>query len=86
MNFLLYGALVLAQLGTNGKQFAMKRCGSLAPGAFNSVCINMARSLICLIVSVFIWLIADGKGTTLTGHIIIILAGVSFFTFFFCYL
>ena len=76
LELLLYGALLLAQLGTSGKQFAMKKCGAAAPGPFNSVCINMMRSLICLTVSVIIWLIADGSGTTLLGHILIIVSGV----------
>ena len=54
----------------------MKHCGRLAPGPFNSVCINMARSVICLLVSIIIWLVADGSGTTFFGHVIIILAGI----------
>ena len=37
MNILLYGALLLAQAGTATKQYAMKRCGMLAPNAFNSI-------------------------------------------------
>lgn len=76
MELLLYGALLLAQAGTSGKQFAMKKCGGLAPGPFNSVCINMARSLICLAVSIFIWLLTGGGSTTLFGHVIIIISGV----------
>jgi drug/metabolite transporter (DMT)-like permease len=54
----------------------MKKCGALAPGAFNSVCINLARSLICLAVSLVIWLFAGGGATTLSGHVIIIAAGI----------
>ncbi len=76
MDFLLYGALLLAQAGTGVKQFAMKHCGRLTPGPFNSVCINMARSLICLAVSVIIWLWTDGVGTNLFGHVIIVIAGI----------
>ncbi len=76
MDILFYGALLLAQLGICGKQFAMKRCGGLAPGAFNSVCINLMRSLICLLVSLIIWLVTDGSTTTLFGHIIIIISAV----------
>ena len=37
MDLMLYGALLLAQAGTGAKQYAMKNCGRLAPGAFNSV-------------------------------------------------
>ncbi len=73
---MLYGALLLAQAGTSAKQFAMKKCGAVAPGAFNSACINLARSLICLAVSMAIWLFADGGGTTFFGHVIIIIAGI----------
>ena len=76
MDILLYGALLMSQLGTTGKQFAMKKCGRIAPGPFNSVCINMARSLICLIVSIFIWLITGGGTTTFVGHLIIIISGI----------
>ena len=76
MNFMLYGALLLAQAGTGAKQYAMKNCGRLAPGAFNSVCINLARSLICLAVSMMIWLFSGGGTTTAFGHAIIILSGI----------
>ena len=76
MDFLLYGALLIAQLGNTSKQYAMKKCGGLAPGAFNSVCINLARSLICLTVSMVIWLFTGGAATTLSGHVIIIIAGI----------
>ena len=71
-----YIALVLAQLGTSGKQYAMKNCGKLAPGPFNSVCINTMRALICLVVSLVIWLIAGGEVTTPFGHLIILLSGI----------
>lgn len=76
MNFMLYGALLLAQAGNSVKQFAMKNCGSLAPGAFNSICINLARSLICLVVSMIIWLFVGGGTTTFFGHVIIIISGI----------
>ena len=76
LEILLYGALLLAQSGTTGKQFAMKKCGRIAPGPFNSVCINMARSLICLLVSVVIWLATGGGATTFAGHLIIIISGI----------
>ncbi len=59
MDILLYGALVLAQLATNLKQFSMKRCGQKTPGAFNSVCINMMRAVICLVVGALIWIFTD---------------------------
>ena len=76
MDILLYGALILAQLATNVKQFTMKRCGQKTPGAFNSVCINLVRSVICLVVGALIWLFTDGNTTTLFGHIIIVIAGL----------
>ena len=76
MNFMLYGALLLAQVGTSAKQFAMKKCGKLAPGAYNSICINLLRSLICLAVSMIIWAFAGGGTTTVFGHVIIIISGI----------
>ena len=60
MDLMLYGALLLAQAGTSTKQFTMKKCGSIAPGAFNSVSINLARALICLAVSTIIWIFTVG--------------------------
>ena len=76
MELLLYGALLLAQAGTTAKQYAMKNCGRLAPGAFNSVCINLARAMICLAVSTVIWLCTGGGATNLMGHVIIILSAI----------
>ena len=76
MELLLYGALLVSQVGTATKQYAMKRCGALAPGPFNSICINFARSLICLAVSLIIFLIADGTGTTGLGVAISLTAGL----------
>jgi drug/metabolite transporter (DMT)-like permease len=71
-----YIAILLAQIGLNGKQYSMKKCGTLAPGPFNSICINTMRSVICIIVSLIIWLIADGKATTPFGHLIIAISAV----------
>ena len=83
MYIMFYGALLLAQVGTSAKQFAMKNCGRLAPGAFNSVCINLVRSLICLAVSMIIWLFTGGGVTTAWGHVIIMIAGIgTAFNFF----
>lgn len=76
MEILLYGALIVAQLGITGKQYAMKKCGSIAPGGFNSVCINLMRSLICLVVSLVIWLVMDANGTSISGNIVIIIAAL----------
>lgn len=71
-----YVAILIAQVGLNGKQYAMKKCGTLAPGPFNSICINTMRSVICIIVSLVIWLIADGAATTPFGHFIIAVSAV----------
>jgi drug/metabolite transporter (DMT)-like permease len=76
MDILFYGALLLAQAGITAKQFAMKKCGQIASGPFNSVCINLMRSAICLVVSVIIWLMTDGGTTTAFGHFIIIISGI----------
>ena len=88
MELLLFGALLLSQSGTAGKQYAMKKCGELAPGPFNSICINLVRSALCLVVSLFIWLIAEGTGTNALGVGIGIVAGVgtsiNLFTWILC--
>lgn len=76
MDILYLGALLLAQAGISAKQFAMKKCGQVASGAFNSVCINLMRSVICLAVSLVIWLCMDGGYTTAFGHFVIILSGI----------
>ena len=70
MDLMLYGALLLAQAGTSTKQFTMKKCGSIAPGAFNSVSINLARALICLAVSTIIWIFTGGGATTLFSQLV----------------
>ncbi len=75
-SFFGYLSLILSQVGITGKQYSMKHCGRLAPGPFNSICINLLRSTICLAVSLIIWLLSGGKTTDFWGHIIIILAGL----------
>lgn len=76
MQMFPYIALVLSQVGITLKMFAMKMCGKRAGGAFNSVCINTLRAAICLAVSILVWLIAGGEGTTWLGHLIILLSGL----------
>ena len=76
MEFLLFGALLLSEIGTGAKQYAMKKCGAVAPGAYNSIRINMLRAAICLVISFFIWLFTDGGGTNSVGLIISIVAGI----------
>ena len=76
MEFLLIGALLLSAIGTGSKQYAMKKCGAIAPGAYNSIRINMIRAAICLVISFVIWLLTDGYGTNSLGLIISIAAGI----------
>lgn len=76
MEIFYYGALLLAQVGQTTKQYAMKLCGRKTAGEFNSVCINMARAIICLIVSAVIWLACGGGATNTLGHFLIIVAGI----------
>ena len=76
MTLLLYGALIITQIGICAKQFAMKKCAERAKGGFNSLCINLARSAICLLVSLIIWLVTDGAGTNTLGLALSIGAGV----------
>jgi drug/metabolite transporter (DMT)-like permease len=54
----------------------MKLCGKRTSGEFNSVCINLARSVICLLVSVIIWQACGGGSTNSLGHFLIIVAGI----------
>ena len=77
MPFLQYGALLIAQIGVTGKQFSMKKCGAIAPGPFNSVCINTIRAAISILVSLVLWLITGGGGSTLEGNLIAIVSGVA---------
>jgi drug/metabolite transporter (DMT)-like permease len=67
MDLLLYGALLLSQLGTAAKQYAMKKCGGVAKGAYNSICVNLWRTLVCLAVSLIIWLASGAGMTNLAG-------------------
>ncbi len=77
MNYLFgYISVLLAQLGTSGKQYSMKNCGRRAPGSFNSICINMMRAGICLVVSFVLWLIGGMGATTFLGHVVIIVSGI----------
>ncbi len=71
-----YISVLLAQLGTSGKQYSMKNCGRLAPGSFNSICINMMRASICLVVSFVLWIVSGMGATTFLGHVVIVLSGV----------
>ncbi len=75
-SFFGYFSLIMSQIGITGKQYSMKHCGRLAPGPFNSICINLLRSVICLVVSFCIWIFSDGGTTDFWGHVIIILAGL----------
>ncbi len=76
LEIFLYGALLLGLFAVSGKQFAMKKCGAVAPGVFNSVCINLMRAVICMAVSVVIWLVAGGGATNGLGHVCIALGGL----------
>lgn len=76
MELFYYLSLIIAQAANTTKQYAMKLCGKRTSGEFNSVCINMARSVICLAVSVAIWLFSGGGTTNLLGHFLIIAAGI----------
>ena len=75
MDLLLFGALLLSAIGTGAKQYAMKKCGAVAPMAYDSIRINMIRSTICLAVSLIIWLCTDRSGTNCLGLILCIAAG-----------
>ena len=56
-----YIFLLLANFAGISKVIAMKKSGELCPGEYNSVRINTLRSMFCLIVSVFIFLITGAK-------------------------
>ena len=76
LEIFLYGALLLSLFAVSGKQFAMKKCGAIAPGVFNSACINLMRAVICMAVSVVIWLAAGGGAANALGHVCIALGGI----------
>ena len=76
MELLLWGALLLSQMGTSAKQYAMKKCGMIASGPLNSTRINLIRATICVVVSLGIWLVSDRCGSTPLGIGISIAAGV----------
>lgn len=77
MFLIQYLALIVSSGGNALKQYAMKNCGRRAPGAFNSVCINMARAVICTVVSLIFWLMTDLATTNGTGYFIAVMAGIS---------
>lgn len=56
-----YVFLIIACFAGISKAVAMKSCGKICPGEYNSVRINTFRSLICGIVSVAIFLISGSK-------------------------
>ena len=86
MPLLQYGALLIAQVGVMGKQFSMKKCGAIAPGPFRSVCINTMRVGICFVVSLILWLVTGGEGSTLAGNLIAIASGVGTALSLFCWI
>ena len=72
---ILYLAIARVFGGLRG--FSMKRAGMAAPGADNSLYINLLRSVLCLAVSFVIWLVS-GAGTTVGGGVVLILfSGIS---------
>ncbi len=71
-----YISLLLSQAGMTGKQYAMKKCGERAPGAFNSVCINAARAVICLAVSLVIWLASGASSADFRGSAVAFTSGI----------
>ena len=77
MSFIPYLGLLLSSGGNAMKQFAMKNCGRRAPGAFNSICINMARSVICAVVSFIFWALTDLGVTNGVGYLVAIMAGIA---------
>ena len=86
MPFLQYGALLIAQIGVMGKQFSMKNCGAKAPGPFNSVCINTMRVAISILVSLVLWLLTGGGGSTVEGNLIAVISGIATALSLFCWI
>ena len=73
-----YLYLILSKLSATGKIVAMKYCAMNAPGAKNSVLINLCRSGICALVGLLIWLIGGATVTTgAEGYLIILLSGIA---------
>lgn len=76
MEVLLYVALVLSQIGSSAKQYAMKKCGAIAKGESNSIRINLIRGAICLAVSILVWIFTDATASDFFGVLIAVLAGI----------
>ncbi len=73
-----YLYLILSKLSATGKIVSMKYCAMAAPGARNSVLVNLARSGICVLVGLLTWLVGGATVTNgVEGYGIIVLSGVA---------
>lgn len=69
--------LIASRICGTFKIVCVKRCGEQAPGEGNSVKINLARALGCLIVSFVVWIVAGAGGMSSDGLWISVLSGIS---------
>ena len=72
-----YFYLILSKIAAIIKMISVKKCGSIAKGAKNSVKINLLRSLGCLAVSIVVCLFSGFHEMTKIGIFLAILSGVS---------
>ncbi len=69
--------LVIAKTFGTVKGYAMKRAGEKATGGDNSLCINLLRTLICLVVSIGVWCVSGMGFATPLGNLIVVISGIS---------
>jgi uncharacterized membrane protein len=69
--------LLFSKLSTIVKMIAMKKCGSIAAGARNSLIINLIRSVGCILVALTVALISGFSPMEPYGMLICILSGIA---------
>lgn len=72
-----YFYLLLSKLASVAKIVSVKKCGSIATGAKNSVKINLLRSFGCLVVAVFVSLFSGFESMSMPGVFMTVLSGIS---------
>lgn len=72
-----YAFLVLSKLAAMAKMVSVKKCGSIATGAKNSVKINLLRSFGCLVVGIFVSLFSGFESMSMPGVFMTVLSGIS---------
>ena len=69
--------LIIARAFGATKGYAMKRASERAPTADNCLCTNLIRTLICIGVSVVLWLVSGAGASSSFGNVLVLLSGIS---------